>query len=62
LRNVAITAPYFHDGSVTTLEEALKRMAYHNLGFDLTEDEIEALTAFLKTLTGKRPGTMDRIP
>jgi cytochrome c peroxidase len=62
LRNVAITAPYFHDGSVATLEEALKRMAYHNLGFDLTEDEIEALSAFLRTLTGKRPPTMDGVP
>jgi len=62
LRNIAITAPYFHDGSVATLEEALKRMAYHNLGFELTEDEIGALTAFLKTLTGKRPRTMDSIP
>ncbi len=55
LRNIELTAPYFHDGSVPTLELALQKMAYHNLGFDLSAEEIEALTAFLKTLTGKPP-------
>jgi len=55
LRNIALTAPYFHDGSAATLEEALKKMAYHNLGFDLNSDEIEPLVAFLKTLTGEQP-------
>jgi len=58
LRNIALTAPYFHDGSVSTLEEALRKMAYHNLGFDLTTDEIEALSAFLRTLTGKSPAIL----
>jgi len=55
LRNIVLTAPYFHDGRTATLEEALKKMAYHNLGFDLNEEETEALIAFLKTLTGKKP-------
>ncbi|WP_457594622.1 cytochrome-c peroxidase [Hydrogenimonas sp.] len=55
LRNITLTAPYFHDGSVPTLELALQRMAYHNLGFDLSSDEIEALIAFLSTLTGESP-------
>ncbi len=55
LRNIALTAPYFHDGSVPTLELALQKMAYHNLGFDLNGEEIEALTAFLKSLTGEKP-------
>ena len=55
LRNIALTAPYFHDGSAPTLEVALKKMAYHNLGFDLTTEEIKALAAFLETLTGKQP-------
>ncbi|RMA97926.1 cytochrome-c peroxidase [Hydrogenothermus marinus] len=55
LRNIALTAPYFHDGSAKTLEEALIKMAYHNLGFTLTEEEIKALVAFLKTLTGEKP-------
>ena len=55
LRNIALTAPYFHDGSAPTLEVALKKMAYHNLGFDLSPREVKALVAFLKTLTGKQP-------
>ncbi|MCF6200814.1 MAG: c-type cytochrome, partial [Hydrogenimonas sp.] len=55
LRNIALTAPYFHDGSVPTLELALQKMAYHNLGFDLSTEEVRNLTAFLKTLPGKKP-------
>ncbi len=55
LRNVACTYPYFHDGSVKTLKEALKKMSYHNLGFELTEKEIDYIEAFLKTLTGELP-------
>ncbi len=55
LRNIALTAPYFHDGSAPTLELALQKMAYHNLGFDLSADEIEALIAFLTSLTGETP-------
>jgi cytochrome c peroxidase len=55
LRNIALTAPYFHDGSAKTLEEAVETMSYYNLGFKLTKDEKEALIAFLKTLTGKKP-------
>ncbi len=55
LRNIALTAPYFHDGSAKTLKDAIKMMAYHNLGFKLSKDEIEALVAFLKTLTGEKP-------
>ena len=55
LRNIALTAPYFHDGSAKTLEEAIDTMSYYNLGFKLTKDEKEALIAFLKTLTGKKP-------
>ncbi|WP_187647430.1 cytochrome-c peroxidase [Nitrosophilus labii] len=55
LRNIALTAPYFHDGSVKSLEEAIDKMAYHNLGFTLNEKEKEAIISFLKTLTGKKP-------
>jgi len=62
LRNVALTAPYFHDGSAPTLREARKRMANHNLGFELSPSEIDALLAFLKTLTGEPPATMKGIP
>ncbi len=55
LRNVALTAPYFHDGSVETLEEAVAKMAYYQLGMDLPRRDIEAIVAFLKTLTGRLP-------
>ena len=55
LRNIVLTAPYFHDGSVETLQEAIDKMAYHNLGFRLSEEEKKALIAFLKTLTGEKP-------
>jgi cytochrome c peroxidase len=39
LRNVALTAPYFHDGKVKTLKEAISRIGYHQLGKELTEAE-----------------------
>ena len=58
LRNIALTAPYFHDGSVATLKEALQKMAFHNLGFELSEEEVTALEAFLMTLTGERPAIL----
>ena len=59
LRNIAITAPYFHDGSASTLEDALKKMAYYNLGFELNKNEIKGLKAFLMTLTGEKPKSLE---
>lgn len=59
LRNVELTAPYFHDGSVPTLKEAVKRMAFHNLGLSLSDEEQEKILAFLKTLTGERPAILN---
>jgi cytochrome c peroxidase len=58
LRNVAQTAPYFHDGSAATLEEAVSIMGRFQLGRDLSKDEVAALVAFLKTLTGDRPASL----
>ncbi len=58
LRNIALTAPYFHDGSAATLDEALERMGHHNLGFTLDAEEIELLKAFLQSLTGKKPAIL----
>jgi cytochrome c peroxidase len=55
LRNIALTAPYFHSGAVWDLEEAVAIMATSQLGADLTGDEIAAITAFLETLTGEMP-------
>jgi cytochrome c peroxidase len=50
LRNVAKTAPYFHDGSIITLDIAVKKMAWHQLGKNLTDDEIKKIVTFLNTL------------
>ena len=58
LRNIALTAPYLHDGSRATLEQALATMAYHNLGFVLSEEETGKLSAFLHTLTGETPAIL----
>jgi len=52
LRNVAVTAPYFHDGSAATLSQAVKKMGYAQLDRVLTDDETKAIVAFLQTLTG----------
>ncbi len=56
LRNVATTAPYFHDGSAATLEEAVRKMAAAQLDRTLTDDQVTALVAFLQTLTGNYRG------
>lgn len=62
LRNVAATAPYFHDGSAKTLEQAVKSMGKYQLGTELTAGETRKIVAFLKTLTGKYKGTpVDKI-
>ena len=55
LRNVELTAPYFHDGSVATLEEAVVIMARVQLGYDLSQQEVGLLVDYLKTLTGELP-------
>lgn len=55
LRNVAKTAPYFHDGSVASLNEAVQIMAVTQLGKELTEQEITSIVTFLDTLTGEIP-------
>lgn len=61
LRNVALTAPYFHDGSVATLEEALVIMARYQLGVALTAEDKAALVAFLESLTGARPALLGAV-
>lgn len=62
-RNVALTAPYFHNGSVKTLEEAVRVMGKLQLDVDLTKNQIEDIVAFLNTLTGPFPTqTMPRMP
>lgn len=53
LRNIAKTAPYFHDGSVKTLDDAIRLMAAHQLGKDLDEGTVESIAVFLNALTGE---------
>ncbi len=53
LRNIELTAPYFHDGRTYELKEAVKTMAMVQLGRPITEQEINKIVAFLKTLTGQ---------
>lgn len=55
LRNVAMTAPYFHDASATTLEDAVKKMADHQLGKQLSDAEVKSIATFLRALTGDLP-------
>ena len=56
LRNVAVTAPYFHDGRAPTLADAVDTMASVQLGRTLTREEIGLLVQFLQTLTGEYQG------
>ncbi len=56
LRNVAVTPPYFHDGSAATLPQAVKAMGYAQLDRVLTDDQTQAIVAFLNTLTGTYRG------
>ncbi len=62
LRNVEKTAPYFHDGSVQTLEEAVKLMAHHQLGKELSPADIASIVTWLKSLTGTVPADYIKKP
>jgi cytochrome c peroxidase len=62
LRNVAQTAPYFHDGSVSSLNEAVRLMARHQLGEELTDTEAADIAAWLGSLTGDLPAAYIRPP
>jgi len=53
LRNVALTAPYFHDGKIKTLDEAVRKMGTLQLDEELTDQQVSDITAFLKALTDK---------
>jgi cytochrome c peroxidase len=62
LRNVARTAPYFHDGSGKTLPEAVKMMGKHQLGIELGEAETASVIAWLDSLTGALPTSYIEAP
>ncbi len=55
LRNVALTAPYFHNGSVDSLETAIKIMGKGQLQKDLSDEDTKDIALFLKSLTGRAP-------
>lgn len=56
LHNVAMTRPYFHDGNVATLETAVELMARYQLGRELSEQDINDISEFLRSLTGRPAG------
>lgn len=62
LRNVAVTAPYFHDGGTPTLELAVSTMARVQLGKTLAPEDIQSIVQFLHTLTGEYHGQPLAIP
>jgi cytochrome c peroxidase len=62
-RNVALTAPYFHNGSVWTLDEAVRVMAATQLDQKLSDGQVSDIVAFLESLTGELPDqTMPILP
>ena len=63
LRNITDTAPYFHNGSVNDLAEAVRVMAKTQLNKDLPDADVKDIVAFLGSLTGEYPEiTMPRLP
>lgn len=59
LRNVAETGPYFHDGSVPELGQAVEKMAWHQLGAEIEKRDRDVIVAFLKALSGTPAATRD---
>lgn len=55
LRNITKTAPYFHDGSAKTLDQAVRMMGKHQLGLELSDSEVSSIVAWLGALTGELP-------
>lgn len=55
LRNIALTAPYFHDGSAATLHDAVSIMGWAQLRRRFSAEEVDAVVAYLESLTGEFP-------
>lgn len=55
LRNIALTAPYFHSGKVWSLQQAVAIMGSSQLGMELNDEEVQLIVAFLAGLTGEQP-------
>jgi cytochrome c peroxidase len=57
-----MTPPYFHDGSVAKLDDAVRVMARLQLGKTLSDDDVAHIVAFLNTLTGEVPAHFASVP
>jgi cytochrome c peroxidase len=62
LRNVAMTGPYFHNGKIGSLDEAVTQMARYQLGANLSEAQVRSISAWLKSLTGTLPADLIQAP
>lgn len=62
LRNVEKTAPYFHDGSAASLDEAVRLMARYQLGKELSDGDVRSIVTFLRSLTGTIPQDFIKAP
>jgi cytochrome c peroxidase len=62
LRNINKTGPYFHDGSVPTLDQAIRNMAVHQRGTQLTDAQVKSIESWMDSLTGQIPTSYIRSP
>jgi cytochrome c peroxidase len=62
LRNIKKTGPYFHDGSVATLDQAIRNMAVHQRGVTLTNAQVKSIEAWMDSLTGQIPASYIKTP
>jgi cytochrome c peroxidase len=53
LKNIAQTAPYFHDGASTNLHDAIRLMGYHQLGIKLSDEDINSIAIWMRSMTGE---------
>jgi cytochrome c peroxidase len=62
LRNIKKTGPYFHDGSVPTLDQAIRNMAVHQRGVTLTDAQVKSIEIWMDSLTGQVPISYIKLP
>ena len=62
LRNIKMTKPYFHDGSVATLDQAIRDMAVHQRGATLTDAQVKSIETWMASLTGSLPADYVKAP
>jgi cytochrome c peroxidase len=62
LKNVAQTAPYFHDGASANLHDSIRLMGYHQLGINLTDDDVNSIAVWMRSMTGEIDPAYTRVP